>query len=102
MTRYLWIAALACVGLLCWKRQRWGKPSSLPAEPPCLRQGYIYGFQPVPGNRSLVVTDQARHRYRLNFMGTCYNLQYHLGVGFKTHAWDLVLCRQGRSGGHAR
>jgi len=24
MTRYLWIAALACVGLLLLKRQRWG------------------------------------------------------------------------------
>src|SRR5436305_1010149 len=30
-----------------------------PGERPCLRQGYIYDFQIVPGNRSLVVTDLA-------------------------------------------
>src|SRR5476649_3043590 len=67
-------------------------PAPTPAEPPCLRQGYIYDFQNVPGNRSLVVIDQARKRYRLNFMGACYNLQYHLGLGFKTHGVGTLSC----------
>jgi hypothetical protein len=67
-------------------------PSPTQAEPPCLRQGYIYDFQNVPGNRSLVVIDLARKRYRLNFSGTCYNLQYHLGLGFKTHGVGTLSC----------
>jgi hypothetical protein len=70
-----------------------GQPSALQAAPtPCLRQGYIYDFQNVPGNRSLVVIDDARKRYRLNFMGVCYNLQYHLGLGFKTHGVGTLSC----------
>jgi len=67
-------------------------PAPAPSEPPCLRQGYIYDFQNVPGNRSLVVIDRARKRYRLNFMGVCYNLQYHLGLGFKTHGVGTLSC----------
>ena len=55
-----------------------------PSEPPCLRQRNIYDFKTVPGNRSLIVTDLARKRYRLNFMGVCYDLQYQLGLAFRT------------------
>ena len=29
----------------------------------------MYDIKPVPGNRSLIVTDRARKRYRLNFIG---------------------------------
>ncbi len=47
--------------------------------PPCLRQIDIYSFDAVPGNRSLVVVDRSRHRYRLNFVGICTGLQYKLG-----------------------
>jgi len=46
----------------------------------------------VPGNRSLIVTDLARKRYRLNFIGVCYNLQYHLGLGFKTRGVGTLSC----------
>ena len=67
-------------------------PSPTQAEPPCLRQGTIYDFQNVPGNRSLVVIDLARKHYRLNFLGTCTNLQYHLGLGFKTHGVGTLSC----------
>jgi hypothetical protein len=95
MTRYLLIALLACAGLLLLEASALGQgqPSALQAAPaPCLRQGYIYDFQNVPGNRSLVVIDDARKRYRLNFMGVCYNLQYHLGLGFKTHGVGTLSC----------
>lgn len=96
MTRYLLIAALACVGLLLLEASALGQPmgqtTAAPAEPPCLRQGYIYDFQNVPGNRSLVVIDRARKRFRLNFMGVCTNLQYHLGLGFKTHGVGSLSC----------
>jgi uncharacterized protein DUF6491 len=63
-----------------------------PGDKPCLRQGYIYDFQTVPGNRSLIVTDLARHRYRLNFMGQCYDLQYQFGLRFKTFGVGSLSC----------
>ena len=63
-----------------------------PSEPPCLRQRNIYDFKTVPGNRSLIVTDLARKRYRLNFIGTCYNLQYQLGLAFRTRGVGTLSC----------
>ena len=61
-------------------------------EAPCLRQRNIYDYQVVPGNRSLIVTDLSRQRYRLNFMGRCYNLQYHLGLAFKSRGVGTLSC----------
>ena len=90
MTRSVVIAALLFTAAPAFAQTP--APSPTPAEPPCLRQGYIYDFQNVPGNRSLVVIDLARKRYRLNFLGTCYNLQYHLGLGFKTHGVGTLSC----------
>jgi len=63
-----------------------------PSEPPCLRQRNIYDFKTVPGNRSLIVTDLARKRYRLNFVGVCYNLQYQLGLAFRTRGVGTLAC----------
>jgi hypothetical protein len=67
-------------------------PKPIPNEPACLRQRNIYDFKPVAGNRSLVVIDLARQRYRLDFMGVCYNLQYHLGIGFRLHGAGGLSC----------
>jgi hypothetical protein len=89
MTRYLFLA-VALMSTPAAAQTYAPKPP--PAEPPCLRQTNIYDFQPVPGNRSLIVIDRARQRYRLNFMGTCYNLQYHLGLGFRTHGAGGLSC----------
>ena len=61
-------------------------------EAPCLRQRNIYDFQIVPGNRSLVVTDISRRRYRLNFMGRCYNLQYQFGLAFRSRGVGTLSC----------
>jgi hypothetical protein len=63
-----------------------------PSDPPCLRQRNIYDFTNVPGNRALIITDLAHKRYRLNFMGVCYNLQYHLGIGLRTHGVGSLSC----------
>ena len=90
MTRSVVIAALLLAAAPAFAQSP--APSPTQAEPTCLRQGYIYDFKPVPGNRSLVVIDLARKRYRLNFMGVCYNLQYHLGLGFKTHGVGSLSC----------
>jgi Family of unknown function (DUF6491) len=90
MTRSLLIAALLFAAAPAFAQTPALSPTQ--TDPVCLRQGLIYDFKPVPGNRSLVVIDRARKRYRLNFMGVCSNLQYHLGLGFKTHGVGTLSC----------
>ncbi|HKY18363.1 MAG TPA: DUF6491 family protein [Rhizomicrobium sp.] len=89
MTRSLLIAALLCIAAPAI-----AQPAAQPApsDPPCLRQRNIYDFKTVPGNRSLIVTDLANKRYRLNFMGVCHNLQHHLQLGFKTEGVGTLSC----------
>lgn len=70
------------------------QPPAPPREPPCLRQRNIYSFDTVPGNRSLVVVDLARKRYRLNFMGVCPNLQYNITLAFQTRGVGTLACVQ--------
>jgi len=67
-------------------------PKPVPNEAACLRPINLYDFKPVPGNRSLIVIDRSRLRYRVNFMGVCYNLQYHLNVAFKTRGAGNLSC----------
>lgn len=67
-------------------------PAPPPQEPPCLRQRNIYSFDIVPGNRSLIVTDIARKRYRLNFMGVCPNLQFNITLAFQTRGVGTLAC----------
>ena len=93
MTRGLLIAALLCTSVPALAQpSQPSPPKPIPNEPACLRQRNIYDFKPVPGNRSLVVIDLARQRYRVNFVGACYNLQYHLGIGFRTHGIGGLSC----------
>jgi hypothetical protein len=88
MIRSLMFAAtLACVAVPVL-----AQPTRDPREVPCLRQRNIYDYQIVPGNRSLVVTDLSRRRYRLNFMGRCYNLQHQFGLAFKSHGVGTLSC----------
>lgn len=87
MTRSLFAAAF-----LFMSAPAIAQPAAPPAEPPCLRQRNIYDFKTVPGNRSLIVTDLARKRYRLNFIGVCYNLQHHLTLGFRTRGVGTLSC----------
>ena len=61
-------------------------------EAPCLRQRNIHDYQVVPGNRSLIVTDISRQRYRLNFIGQCYNLQYQFGLAFRSRGVGTLSC----------
>jgi hypothetical protein len=93
MTRNFLIALLACAAqpALAQSSQPY-PPKPIPNEPACLRPINLYDFKTVPGNRSLIVIDQSRQRYRVNFMGVCYNLQYHLGVAFKTRGAGNLSC----------
>ena len=63
-----------------------------PPATPCLQQVNMYSFDPVPGNRALIVTDRGHLRYRVNFVAPCYNLQYHLGLRFKTFGTSNLSC----------
>jgi hypothetical protein len=93
MTRNLLMAALMCVAVPAIAQPNPSDPpKSVPSGPACLRPINLYDFKPVPGNRSLIVIDQARQRYRVNFMSVCYNLQYHLGVAFKTRGTGQLSC----------
>ena len=59
---------------------------------PCLRNRNIHDYQLVPGNRSLIVTDIARKRYRINFVGRCYDLQHNFGLAFRTRGVGTLAC----------
>ena len=61
-------------------------------EAPCLRQRNIHDYQIVPGDRSLVVTDIAGQRYRLNFIGRCYDLKHNFGLAFRTRGVGTLSC----------
>jgi hypothetical protein len=67
---------------------------ALAADQPCLEIGQVYDFQPVPGNRSLIVVDRLRHKYKVTFMGICPDLQFNLGLGFKSFGTGRLSCIQ--------
>jgi hypothetical protein len=94
MTRRLWIAAVFLSVTAPVLAQT---PAAPPAKRACLTQINIYDYQPVEGNRSLVVIDRSRQRYRVNFNAPCYNLQYHIGLRFKTFGSNLSCLARGDS-----
>jgi hypothetical protein len=91
MTRYLLTAVLVCSAAPALAQPA-AQLSAPPADPACLRQVNMYDFKPVPGNRSLVVIDRGGKRYRVNFIGQCYDLQYPLGLRFKTNGTSDLSC----------
>ncbi len=90
MNRFLSTAIFSCAAILCLGPA--ASQAQVPQKPPCLRQIDIYSFDPVPGNRSLVVEDRSHRRYRVNFMGICSGLQYKLGLRFKTFSTSNLSC----------
>lgn len=67
-------------------------PPAAPRTPDCLRIANIYDYTPVPGNRALIVTDRARRKFKLTFMGQCAGLQYHMGLAFKSMGTGGLSC----------
>jgi len=88
MTRRL----LTIAALLSVSAPAWAQPPAPPAQPPCLRQIDMWSFNPVPGNRALIVEDRSRRRYRVNFMGICSGLQFNMGLAFRTHGTGNLSC----------
>ncbi len=92
MTRYLLSASAILLFAAVPALSQPYRPGPPPGERACLRQGQIYDYQLVPGDRSLVVTDLARQRYRLNFMNRCYDLKFQFGLRFKTFGVGRLSC----------
>ena len=90
MTRKLFAAALFFSTLPAMAQPP--AQAAQPSDPACLRQISMYDFKPAPGNRSLIVTDRTGQRYRVNFIGTCHDLQYPLGLRFKTNGTSNLSC----------
>jgi hypothetical protein len=90
MPRYLLTVALLCSAVPAMA-QPLAQPAP-PSDPACLRQINMYDFKPVPGNRSLIVIGRDRQRYRVNFMGQCHDLQYPMGLRFKTNGTSNLSC----------
>jgi hypothetical protein len=96
MTRRLWIAAVFLPTLVFVTAPAMAQSPAPPAKA-CLTQINIYDYQPVEGNRSLVVIDRSRRRYRMTFNAPCYNLQYHVGLRFKSFGSNLSCLARGDS-----
>lgn len=58
----------------------------------CLRQRNIRDFKIVPGNRSLVIIDSSRQRFRLNFLGQCDNLEFQFGLEIRSRGIGTLSC----------
>jgi hypothetical protein len=93
MTRYILAALLACAAMPAMAQsQMAGEPAPVPSGRPCLQQGNIHDFQYAPGSRSLIVTDTARVRYRVNFMAKCYDIDRQFGLRFKGRGVGRLSC----------
>ena len=59
--------------------------AALPAQAQtrCLQIGRIWSFNPVD-NRTLIVTDDQRRKFRVDLMGTCPRLHLKLSLGIKS------------------
>jgi len=84
-----------------------------PARPhaDCLRVGQVEDFQPSRDNRSLIVTDRRRNKYKVFLLGVCPDLKYRIGLAFHARAAagglacltpgdEVIMRRQAGIGGH--
>ena len=88
MTRYFLAAWLTLTSLPALAQP----DAAIPTGRSCLQQGNIHDFQYVAGNRSLIVTDTARVRYRLTFMSKCYDIDREFGLRFKSRGVGRLSC----------
>ncbi len=84
--------AAAALAILSATVPALAQPNAAQPSQACLRIGQVYDFKPVPGNRSLIVTDRSRHKYKLTFQGMCRDLQFNLGLGFKSFGTGQLSC----------
>ena len=59
---------------------------------PCLQVANVADYKPLPGRRSLVVTDKKGRQYRLDFRAVCEALQVRPDLGFRTFSTSQYSC----------
>jgi len=59
---------------------------------PCLQVANVADSKPLPGRRSLVVTDKKGRQYRLDFTAVCEALQVRPEIGFRTFSTSQYAC----------
>jgi hypothetical protein len=62
-----------------------------PASPVCLRQDMVWGWK-VVDDKTLIVTDKARKVYKISLRPGCFDLKWHLRLGFKSYSGLGVSC----------
>jgi hypothetical protein len=65
--------------------------SAKPASPVCLRQDMVRSWN-VVDDKTLIVTDKARKAYKVSLKAGCYDLKWHLRLGFKSYNGMGVSC----------
>jgi hypothetical protein len=59
---------------------------------PCLQVANVADTKPLPGRRSLAVTDKKGRQYRLDFTAVCEALQVRPEIGFRTFSTSQYSC----------
>ena len=62
-----------------------------PASPVCLRQDMVWGWK-VVDDKTLIVTDKARKAYKVSLKPGCFDLKWHLRLGFKSYSGMGISC----------
>lgn len=89
MIRYLLAVVLLCSTVPAMAQR--GSPPPQTGRP-CLRPINLHGWQAVPGNRSVVVQDRSRQRFRVNFMSECRNMHFERRLQFRTRGTGRLTC----------
>ncbi|MGH6827349.1 MAG: DUF6491 family protein [Rhizomicrobium sp.] len=61
------------------------------AAPPCLRQNMVFGWK-VVNDRTLIVTDRVRNRFKVSLAPGCFDLKFHLALSFRSLARIGLAC----------
>jgi hypothetical protein len=87
------IAASAFFALIVPLTAQAQTASVAPANPApvCLRQDMVWGWN-VVDDKTLIVTDKAQKAYKVSLRGGCFDLKWHLRLGFKSYSGLGVSC----------
>lgn len=62
-----------------------------PASPVCLRQDMVWSWN-VVDDKTLIVTDKARKTYKVSLKPGCFDLKWHLRLGFRSYSGMGISC----------
>lgn len=61
------------------------------AQRPCLQIGQIYNWKAI-NDKTLIVEDYSHQKFKLNLIGTCYDLTFHERLAFKSIGGMAISC----------